>query len=58
MIKFDEFLDLIKDAMNVRSTCEDIQLLFNIFDVDRTGYITSDELAVVSQAIGISLNKS
>ena len=56
IIDFDEFLDLVKQAMNARKTKEDVQLLFDMLDPDKTGYISKENLIYISETAGISLS--
>ena len=41
LVTFSEFLDLLKNAMNSRQTKKDLRLLFDIFDKDKSGQISS-----------------
>ena len=41
LVDFDQFLALLKNAMNVRKTKKDIKIIFDIFDKDKSGRISS-----------------
>ena len=55
-IDFDEFLDLMTARMSNTDSKEDIQKVFNLFDDDKTGYITLHNLKRVAKELGETMS--
>lgn len=55
-IDFDEFLDLMTARMSDTDSKEDIQKVFNLFDDDKTGYITLQNLKRVAKELGETMS--
>jgi len=51
-VNFDEFLDALTVQMSSSDSKEDIMKVFNLFDDDKTGYITFSNLKRVSKELG------
>ena len=56
-LDFDQLLLLFKKALNVRKTKKDIKLMFDIFDVDKTGLISREDLHYIAKQVGIVFTK-
>eukprot|EP00594_Rhizosolenia_setigera_P012537 CAMPEP_0178964972 /NCGR_PEP_ID=MMETSP0789-20121207/15995_1 /TAXON_ID=3005 /ORGANISM="Rhizosolenia setigera, Strain CCMP 1694" /LENGTH=171 /DNA_ID=CAMNT_0020649849 /DNA_START=68 /DNA_END=583 /DNA_ORIENTATION=+ len=57
-IDFDEFLDLMTARMSDKDSKEDIAKVFNLFDDDRTGFITLQNLKRVASELGETMSDS
>ncbi|KAL7472577.1 hypothetical protein ACHAXS_012946 [Conticribra weissflogii] len=57
-IEFDEFLDLMTSRLAGSDTKEDIQKIFELFDDDKTGYISLQNLKRVAHELGETMNDS
>ena len=55
-IDFDEFLDLMTARMGDTDSKEDIQKVFNLFDDDKTGFITLQNLKRVAKELGETMS--
>ncbi|XP_010908206.1 probable calcium-binding protein CML15 [Elaeis guineensis] len=51
-ISFDEFVDLNVRTVDDSAALEDLRQAFSVFDLDRNGSISADELARVLRSIG------
>jgi calmodulin len=52
-IDFDEFLTMMSKKMRETDRDEEIRQAFKVFDKNGDGYVTSDELALVMQNLGM-----
>uniref|UniRef100_A0A7S0C216 EF-hand domain-containing protein n=1 Tax=Proboscia inermis TaxID=420281 RepID=A0A7S0C216_9STRA len=57
-IDFDEFLDLMTARMSDKDSKEDIQKVFNLFDDDKSGFITLSNLKRVSKELGETMSEA
>lgn len=57
-IDFDEFLDLMTSRLAGSDTKEDVQKIFELFDDDKTGYISLQNLKRVCQELGENMDDS
>lgn len=57
LVDFKEFITLISYNQNDESTVDEIRILFNIFDVERKGYIELKNLRNIARELGESLNE-
>lgn len=57
-INFDEFLDLMTARIGDSDSKEDVQKVFNLFDDDKTGYISLQNLKRVSKDLGETMSDS
>ena len=57
-INFEEFLDLMTSKMGDSDTKEEIQKIFSLFDDDKTGFITIQNLKRVAKELGENLSDS
>merc|ERR1711964_220949 len=55
-IEFDEFLDMMTARMSDKDTKEDIYKVFRLFDDDKTGYITINNLKRVAKDLGETMS--
>ena len=55
-IDFDEFLQLMTSRLAGSDTQEDIQKIFELFDDDKTGYISLQNLKRVANELGENMN--
>lgn len=55
-IDFDEFLQLMTTRLAGSDTKEDIQKIFELFDDDKTGYISLQNLKRVAQELGENMD--
>lgn len=55
-INFDEFLDLMTKRLAGSDTREDIQKIFELFDDDKTGYISLQNLKRVAHELGENMD--
>ena len=51
-IEFDEFLDMMTARISDTNTKEDLERVFKLFDEDRSGEITVDNLKRVAKELG------
>ena len=51
-IEFDEFLDMMTARISDTNTKEDLERVFKLFDEDRSGEITCDNLKRVAKELG------
>lgn len=51
-IRFQEFLNLISQLMNERDIQDEMMKAFELFDVDKTGKISLDNLRTVAEQLG------
>ncbi|OMJ69652.1 hypothetical protein SteCoe_32567 [Stentor coeruleus] len=56
-VDFKEFITLISYNQNDESTIDEIRILFNIFDVERKGFIELKNLRKIARELGESLNE-
>ncbi len=57
-IDFDEFLDLMTSRLAGIDTKEDIQKIFELFDDDKTGYISLQNLKRVARELGENMDEA
>lgn len=57
-IEFSEFLDLVSGKTGDESSKEEIQKVFNVFDKDKTGQISFENLKTLVQDLGLQLSDS
>eukprot|EP00555_Chaetoceros_dichaeta_P002256 CAMPEP_0198252948 /NCGR_PEP_ID=MMETSP1447-20131203/3418_1 /TAXON_ID=420782 /ORGANISM="Chaetoceros dichaeta, Strain CCMP1751" /LENGTH=216 /DNA_ID=CAMNT_0043938393 /DNA_START=124 /DNA_END=774 /DNA_ORIENTATION=- len=57
-INFGEFLDFMTARIEDADSKEDVQKVFNLFDDDRTGYISLQNLKRMSRDLGESMSDS
>lgn len=55
-INFEEFLDLMTAGITNTDSKEDVQKVFNLFDDDKTGYISLQNLKRVSKDLGETMS--
>lgn len=55
-IDFEEFLDLMTAGISNTDSKEDVQKVFNLFDDDKTGYISLQNLKRVSKDLGETMS--
>lgn len=55
-IDFDEFLDLMTSRLAGSDTREDVQKIFELFDDDKTGYISLQNLKRVAHELGENMD--
>jgi len=55
-INFDQFLELMTRRLAGSDTKEDIQKIFELFDDDKTGYISLQNLKRVAQELGENMD--
>lgn len=58
-IEIDEFVDMMKDKVLANGENEDliVQETFNVFDIDKTGMVTCDNLHQVFASFGIKCSE-
>ena len=56
-IDFNEFVDLLKKAMNMRQTRQQVDMLFSIFGAKETGHISAHHILRVSKELGQELSQ-
>ncbi|KAL3802344.1 hypothetical protein HJC23_007169 [Cyclotella cryptica] len=57
-VDFDEFLDLMTSRLVGSDSKEDIQKIFELFDDDKTGYISLQNLKRVANELGEPMNEA
>ena len=55
-VNFDEFLDMMTSRLAGSDTKEDIQKIFELFDDDKTGYISLQNLKRVAIELGENMD--
>ncbi|XP_063429141.1 calmodulin-like [Mytilus trossulus] len=56
-IDYEEFLELMSDAMRQPCTDDDYREVFNVYDKDGNGIIASDEFRAAMNSMGENLSK-
>ncbi|CAC5401701.1 unnamed protein product [Mytilus coruscus] len=56
-IDYEEFLELLSDAMRQQCTDDDYEEVFNVYDSDGNGIISSDEFRAAMNSMGENLSK-
>ena len=56
-IGFDDFVELLKKAMNMRQTRQQVDTLFSIFGATETGHISAHHILRVSKELGQELSQ-
>ncbi|OMJ80061.1 hypothetical protein SteCoe_19751 [Stentor coeruleus] len=56
-VDFDEFLDMMTEHAHEDSSMEEIRKVFNLFDVDHTGFIELKNLKKIAYELGETLNE-
>ena len=57
VITFDEFLDMMTARISDRNTRDDLRRVFNLFDDDRKGSISVDDLRRVARELGEEISE-
>ncbi len=57
VISFDEFLDMMTARISDRNTRDDLRRVFNLFDDDRKGSISVDDLRRVARELGEEISE-
>jgi centrin-1 len=57
-LDFEEFLDLMVNRVSRKDTKQDIRKIFNLFDEEKTGYITIKTLKKVIKDLGENIDES
>ena len=52
MIEFPEFVEVLKERLKEADITEDIIEAFKVFDIDKNGYITGDEISKIMASLG------
>ena len=52
IITFEDFLDMMTARISERNSKEDLKRVFNLFDDERKGYITVDNLKKIASELG------
>lgn len=52
VISFDEFLDMMTARISDKNTRDDIERVFKLFDSNRNGYISLDDMKRVAKELG------
>ena len=52
MIEFPEFVEVLKERLKEADITEDIIEAFKVFDMDKNGYITGDEVSKIMASLG------
>lgn len=55
-IEFEEFVEVIAQKLMVEANIEEYREVFNFFDKDRNGFITSSELGKIYLALGFKIS--
>lgn len=56
-VDFDEFINIITDTIVNKDKRKDVEKLFRLFDDDRTGYITIENLRRIANELGENVNE-
>jgi Ca2+-binding EF-hand superfamily protein/uncharacterized protein YkwD len=56
-VDFDEFLDMMTENVVDESSKEEVRKVFNLFDVDQTGYIELKNLRQIARELGENLKE-
>ena len=56
-VDFDGFVELLKRAMNMRQTRQQVDTLFSIFGARETGHIAAHHILRVSKELGMKLGQ-
>ena len=56
-IEFDEFLDMMTARISDRNTRDDLKRVFNLFDEERKGHISVDNLRRVARELGEEISE-
>ena len=56
-ISFEEFLDMMTARISDKNSTEDLRRVFNLFDIDREGQITVDNLRRVAGELGEEIDE-
>merc|ERR1711976_181171 len=56
-IEFEEFLDMMTARISDKNTKEDLERVFKLFDEDRTGNISLDNLKKVARELGEDISE-
>ena len=57
VIEFEEFLDMMTARISDKNTKEDLKRVFNLFDTNREGQITVDDLRRVARELGEEISE-
>lgn len=57
-LEFEDFLDLMINRVSKKDTRQDIRKIFNLFDEEKTGYITIKTLKKVIKDLGENIDES
>ena len=56
-VDFDEFLDMMTENVVEESSKEEVRKVFNLFDVDQTGFIELKNLKKIAKELGENLKE-
>ncbi len=56
-IEFEEFLDMMTARISDKNTKQDLERVFKLFDDDKTGHITVDNLKRVARELGEDISE-
>jgi centrin-1 len=56
-IEFDEFLDMMTARISDKNSREDIERVFKLFDANRNGEITLDDMKRVAKELGEDISE-
>ena len=56
-VDFNEFLDLMTARVSNKDTREDLRKVFNLFDEEKSGYITINNLKKVIRELGENIDE-
>lgn len=57
MISFEEFLDMMTARISDKNTRDDIERVFKLFDSNRNGYISLDDMKRVAKELGEDISE-
>ncbi len=57
-LEFEDFLDLMINRVSKKDTRQDIRKIFNLFDEEKTGFITIKTLKKVIKDLGENIDES
>ena len=57
MITFEEFLDMMTARISDKNTRDDIERVFKLFDSNRNGYISLDDMKRVAKELGEDISE-
>jgi centrin-1 len=57
VISFEEFLDMMTARISDKNTRDDIERVFKLFDSNRNGYISLDDMKRVAKELGEDISE-